>query len=92
MKFVDAYYIMASTGDEKTFDKNFEQGFYLDRKIPEKIIEDWKKGINNPLSSEKYKFGNYTIMRVRAQIINETQMIIDGMVFEKDKIGVINWQ
>lgn len=88
------WWIECRTGCTCCAYENFDQGFYFNEEEPKAIIERWRNGEGNPLSSQYAKYGLYILHESKAEILPDGRMIVDGIVFEPeevDGVGHIYW-
>jgi len=90
-KKVEVYYISASTGCSCCSYDNFDRGFYLTAEEPQAIINEWKKGIGNPLGSQYSRYGNYCLRKTEAEILPDGRIIVDDRVFSSVFQDRIDW-
>lgn len=89
------WWIEAITGCSCCADQNFDQGFYFDEETPQKIVERWRKGDGNPLTSQYAKYGRYYLCSAEAEILPDGRIIVERSVFGPDDnvedVGEIYW-
>ena len=85
------WYIECRTGCSCCAHENFEQGFYDNPEEPKAIIEKWRRC---DLASQYARYGCYRLVEAEAEILPDGRWIVNGTVFEADKVkypGVICW-
>lgn len=75
------WYIHCMTGCSCCSYENFYQGFYEDKQEACQIIDQYNKGIGNPLCSQYAKYGRYCLEEAEAELLPDGRVIVESSVY-----------
>ena len=78
---IKVWYIYCATGCSCCSYENFSMGFYTNKEETEKIINQYRQGIGNPLGSQYAEYGRYSLIETEAELLPDGRVIEDDIVY-----------
>ena len=75
------YLIHCRTGCTCCSNENFLEGPFIEKWHAEEKMEQYRKGIDNPLASQYAKYGSYALIEETAEVLPDGRAIIGNRVF-----------